>query len=285
MHFLFDADSLVYAAGFAGEKREYLVALPSGGTESFQYKRDAAQRARFLGLDPNTDVAKVVAADPLNHVLHTTRKMVEAVENNCINSQFNVSSFKLFLTGGENFRELITPDYKANRDPSDKPYYYEEIRKYLIKRFGAEVTEGIEADDEVSIRQTKYYKNGVVSCIISQDKDLNTVPGWHYNYRKNQFYFVSDKDAITFFYCQLLMGDKVDNIKGVKGYGPFRTYKALMDLYDTNLSYEELEKALYERVLSIYEKAFGDDARAEFFINASLLWMLREENVLWSPPV
>ena len=68
------------------------------------------------------------------------------------------------------------------------------------------------------------------ACIlVSIDKDLDTVPGWHYNYDKKITYFVTPEEASYNFYYQLLVGDSSDNIKGAVGVGPAKAKKILSE--------------------------------------------------------
>ena len=53
--------------------------------------------------------------------------------------------------------------------------------------------------------------------IISEDKDLLTIPGTHF--RKNELVEVSKEEADRHFYKQVLVGDTVDNYPGCPGVG------------------------------------------------------------------
>jgi 5'-3' exonuclease len=44
--------------------------------------------------------------------------------------------------------------------------------------------------------------------------------GWHYNFIRNDKYLIDEYEAMQNFYKQLLTGDRVDNIIGLKGVGP-----------------------------------------------------------------
>ena len=56
--------------------------------------------------------------------------------------------------------------------------------------------------------------------MISYDKDLDQIPGWHYNWYHDKMYHVEPHQANRFLACQCLAGDMTDNIPGVKGIGP-----------------------------------------------------------------
>lgn len=216
-------------------------------------------------------------------------RISQQIEN--IVEKSGCETYELFLTGGGNFREEVATikPYKGNR-PSEKPYHYQRIRDYLIKFRGATLVEGMEADDAVSIEQFKAYEGalgkhfgipkwlfeevkdmnlGTVLCSI--DKDLDMVPGWHYNWIKDKRYWVDETDGLRSFYCQLLTGDSVDNIPGLFGVG-----KASKLLKDVNKCDRELN--MYTVVRTQYEKRFGSGYWWQFLLeNARLLWMCRTD--------
>ena len=92
-----------------------------------------------------------------------------------------VDSWSMHLTGKNNFRYQIatTVPYKGNRVDKPKPKHLAFLRNYLVKEWGASISEGEEADDTIAIEATKLGDNCV---IVSLDKDLDQIVGWHYNF-------------------------------------------------------------------------------------------------------
>lgn len=135
------------------------------------------------------------------------------------------SEFSVFLTatGQKCFRFDLFPEYKANRK-QPKPYWYHELRAHLVAEYGASVSDKLEADDALGIAQT----DRTILCHI--DKDLDQIPGHHYDFVKKVSYDVGVARALRFFFFQLLMGDTVDNIKGIPGVGPKTAEKILKGL-------------------------------------------------------
>ena len=176
-----------------------------------------------------------------------------------------------YLTGKGNFRNeiAVTAPYKGTRIAA-KPYHFQLLREYMERAWGFEVVDGIEADDALGIES--YRNEPDETIIVSIDKDLNMIRGHHYNFVKEEKYYVTEKDAIRNFYLQILTGDKVDNIIGLQGIGPVKSKKLLQDCTT------ELE--MYETVLKAYD---GNEVRV--LENARLLWILREEKQVWQPPV
>lgn len=175
---------------------------------------------------------------------------------------------EIFLTGTDNFRFDVatTAPYKGNRKDVKKPQHLALLRDYLVKAWGATISEGQEADDDIAIRALEL---GSECIIVSIDKDFMQVPGWHYNFIKREKKFVTEEEGLRFFYKQILTGDNADNIKGIKGVGPVRAEKMLKDASTPHQLYQCCVEAMgEERVLE----------------NARLLWLRRKANEVWEPP-
>lgn len=193
--------------------------------------------------------------------------------NDIINALFadlNVRDYKLYLTGDNNFRYSIYPEYKAQRLKVPKPEFLPDVREYLISEYQASVSDGCEADDMLGVDQHIYMEQGIDSRIVSIDKDLDQIVGYHYNPKHKREYVISPNDSIRFFYYQLLVGDAADNIKGAKGIGPKKAEKILQDCVT--------EKEHYETV----RPYFSCDEELE--LNAQVLWIWRKLNDKWIPP-
>lgn len=210
--------------------------------------------------------------DPLHYQLSNVKRMVHSVLD-----KTGATHHYGYLTGAGNYREKIATikKYKGNRDSSHKPVHYDEIRQYLIDVFGAEIVIGREADDAMGCKQYADQENCVI-CTI--DKDLNMIPGWHYNWTKETMTWIDLDQADAFFYKQLLTGDPTDNIAGCPGIGEKRAEKILHGLTDN--------KARFDNVLSNYASVYKDAELGMKMLreNADLLWIQRKENKLWEPP-
>ena len=75
--------------------------------------------------------------------------------------------------------------------------------------------------------------------ICSPDKDLNQIPGLHYDYRSKTdpgtqensgTIMITDPDAHWNFWTQMLTGDETDNVAGVPGLGPVIVRKIIDEL-------------------------------------------------------
>ena len=181
-----------------------------------------------------------------------------------------VDSWQLFLTGKTNFRYDIatTAVYKGNR-VAPKPEHLPALRQHMIAEWGATVSDGQEADDDVAIAGTEYGDSGIM---VSLDKDIDQVAGWHYNFVKKTGYYVTEAEGLFKLYHQILTGDTADNIIGIKGVGPVKANKILEDSAD--------EYDMYCRCVEAYD---GNEDRV--IENARLLYLRRtKDEPLWIPP-
>lgn len=63
------------------------------------------------------------------------------------------TSYRGFLSGSNNFRHTIYPEYKANRKDMVDPRWRAACKEYLVTDWNAEITDGYEADDALGIAQ------------------------------------------------------------------------------------------------------------------------------------
>lgn len=178
-----------------------------------------------------------------------------------------------WISGKGNYRFDIakTVPYKGNRKEAPKPKHYAALREHLVKRHGAILTVGEEADDTVAIDSTKLLDE---CWIVHVDKDLDQLQGWHYNPVKDERYYVNEYEAYKSFCVQLLTGDRTDNIPGLRGIGPKKAEKALRD--------SKTQTELLEAAWSKYEEL---GHTMEYFTEqGQLLWLRRYEGQIWQPP-
>jgi 5'-3' exonuclease len=174
---------------------------------------------------------------------------------------------EVFLSGKTNFRFdiAVTEPYKGNRAGKEKPIHFQALRDYLVEEWDADVSVDQEADDTIAIRATELGDEGI---IVSLDKDFDQVVGWHYNFAKKRLYYIEQDEGDLNFYMQFLMGDRIDNIIGVKGIGCVKAAKLL----DGKTPYE-----MYQ----VCVEHLGEERALE---NGRLLYLRRKEGELWMPP-
>lgn len=257
---LIDADMLPYIVGYTISDMTYVRAttrVKSGQVPSIKDTPECKQ-----------------ACDRVNSLLNS---WVYAAE---------CDAAKLFMTKSEaNFRVRLafTKPYKGQRKTEKPPFFYE-LREHLLEVHGAILADGEEADDLMSIAQwdshrrfqqdtgdefpigSPEHKAFSDTCIVSLDKDLMIVPGWHLQpgqekkwvepmgwleLRRKANGQVKDlKGAgLMFHYAQMIIGDDIDNYAGIHGRGAKYAYDLLKDC--------KTEKELYMAVLSAYKAKFG----------------------------
>lgn len=256
MRALIDGDILVYRIGFGGQ---HVI-----------YKKDFLFSRKKL---EGKGVVKRFSYLSQRQIEHNVDLTIDNIMSNA-----GADTFSLYLTSNDksNFRfslATIQP-YKDNRKDQSKPYYYDFIREYLTTVYAAEVIYNQEADDALGIAQ-----DPPNTTICTTDKDLDMVPGMHYNIVKQTKYTITDKEGIKNFYKQLLQGDATDNIPGIKGIGPVKAEKALEGL--------EEEFEMYQRVVLLYRERLSmtlPEAKERILEVGRLLWIRREEEQTWQPP-
>jgi 5'-3' exonuclease len=234
-------------------------------------------------------------------VLTEDLSIAQARANNLlvnIKQEVGATEHRVFLSGGENFRKTICPEYKANRVDQERPAYLEPLREWLVVNWGATVTDGIEADDALGIAQTK--ANNVLNgnplysgptkqtVICSLDKDLKQIPGYHFSWeivgtgstgkqwkKEAALSYVTEHEGLFNFYWQLVMGDRADNVPGYDG-KMRNVVPKFMEMYQSELRDLGTEMDMFEYVYDLYN---GDLDR--MLINGQCLYVLRHEEDNW----
>lgn len=183
---------------------------------------------------------------------------------------------KIALRGKDNFRPLIYPEYKAHRPKIDERVQEDLtwMNEYAMEN-GAYASDGWEADDQVCAWAYEADKQGEQYVIAGIDKDLLQYPGNHYNYGgtakkpipdEERWTFVSPEEGLFTMFCQFLTGDASDNIIGLKGIGPVKAKKALMD---------KSVKEQMQTICDMYEKETGNGWDKRLWVNTNLIYMRR----------
>lgn len=163
-------------------------------------------------------------------------------------------SVECYFTAGKCFRYEVSPEYKANRQKTNKIEGLKEVKEYLHSQFDGMICTEFEADDIVYYRGMQ--ENTLVSCI---DKDISgQLPYMTYNFRKNE-YVEPQEDPKKFLWLQMIIGDPVDNIKGIHRMGVKKATAYLEDVED----YRE----------AVYQLYIEKGRESDFIMNLNLLDM------------
>ena len=248
---LIDLDSYIYGAGFAAD---------------VSVEKDLMET---LGCD--REKARELAREQEDYITHALGNLKQQIQQSL--RLFSEDNPAIYLTGVGNYREEIATiaPYKGNRDSGHKPKYYKEMRRYAIDSWGAEVIDGMEADDAVSMEQWANPDKSTI--IVSIDKDLLNTPGHHYNPRRDEYQLVTLAEADRNFWMQGGTGDTTDNIKGLKGVGPKTVWKEWEKNPDLEMFKDWLRRG--------YDKQYGADGEHAMWENLTLLWMQRELWINW----
>jgi hypothetical protein len=253
---LIDADIIVYRAAWAVQKTHYTH------KETGEFFDGKAKAKKWLTEAFDMKVSK-------EYVWEDEWDMVEEIEpwKNC---QFLLDNFVagimkgtqadnkvLYLSPSSTFRHVLEVDtriyippeleYKGNR--ADSPHFKDQAREYLIKRYHAEVGKNIEADDMLGLNQNED------TVIASIDKDLLMIAGKHYDILSEERTLVGKNQGDRWFFAQLIAGDRVDNMKGIPGYG-VKTAKKLVD----SLAWENDYSDLVEKIEDLYDEHYEVDS-------------------------
>lgn len=249
---LIDADSLIWKAGKGAENQE----------------------------NPHVSVS-------LHNLRSLMTQSLQAVLDN-----FTMKDYEVFIgdTDQSCFRYKVakTLPYKGNRTGNTPPIHLHEMRQVLIEEYGAKVSFGEEADDAVGKRARQL---GDKAVIVSNDKDLRMIGDcWHIEPNRKPFYTdqlgflmlekIAPKTKLSkdgkkkyatidlfgagekWFYAQCLLGDRADNIPGIK----FIKKKEVFDALQPCKSIAALIAAVHK----IYEEN-----------NVSLEQLTEVETLLW----
>jgi DNA polymerase-1 len=166
---------------------------------------------------------------------------------------------------------------------------YSALREEANDTYNTQAFPGLEADDVMGILATK---PGADCIIVSQDKDMKTIPAniW----TGDKMLGVTKDEADYWHMFQTLTGDAVDGFKGCPGMGPVGAQKLLTACYvqgafnGTDHTRFSMEKA-WPAIVAAYEKKklTEEDALRNARLARILRWddwdKKKKEPILWTP--
>lgn len=282
---LIDGDIFRYRCAAAAEHTYYLVELinSSGYVEwkKFDTKKEADQfikNASTGAVVVSSHIWSRKEVQPVDYALQIVKSSLENALASIGEKYDEKLEVQVFLSGKTNFRELVAKSkpYKGNRDDTTKPAHFKEVGAYLVDVWNARTTEGYEADDAIGIWAMDAKTEGRKHIVVSNDKDLDQIPGLHYDWVAKEFYDVSPKEAKSQFYTQLLTGDTTDNIPGLPGIGPAKAKAALAEC--------KTPGEMLEKCMDLYGKSTPDGIKPVDYIRemADLVYILKKPNEPWT---
>jgi hypothetical protein len=274
-----DGDVLMYRSAFSAEVQKYGLQEPSGDvyvSTSTRERAEAIQNSSdYLR---NTTIVRTQEALPLKMAQRNLQNDIKNIEKKTGCSKSIIYLSHEDRTKNDRYNVAKTYPYKGNRK-AVTPLHKEAIYLFL-KEMGAVVVEGIEADDALG---TALFNDEHGIC-ASIDKDLLMVPGKHYNITSETLSIASDPGVLAlektknskklrgvgfkWFCAQMLMGDPVDNIKGLLGYGDVKAHTILSPINHI----EDMYRAVKNHYI------IAGEGVTRFYENANLLWIRRNEN-------
>jgi len=175
-----------------------------------------------------------------------------------------------------NFRKQLDPTYKSNRKGTRKPVGYVALYDWLRVTRRTFSKPLLEADDCLGILATMPANRG--KCVVvSDDKDLKTIPGDLYRPTANEKLAISEDAANANFLTQVLCGDPADGYRGCPKVGPKTAEKIL----GSRPTWSVVEQAFINAGLS------RDDALQQARLARILRWSDWDEKkgevILWTP--
>lgn len=181
----------------------------------------------------------------------------------------------LCVSDWKNFRHQIAPNYKAGRAKGRKPLCFKRLKEWVLAEQDSHSDACVclpllEADDTMGILATETSTAGKV--IVTIDKDLKTIPGYHYNFDKpgQGLIEVTPAEADEFWLTQCLAGDPTDGIPGLPKIGMIRAGRML-----------DSEGCSWATVLNAYAKNDNVHGDLTALQNSWLVRILTAD--LWSP--
>ena len=246
---------------------------------------------RLLLIDGDEFIFRATAAveeevmwDDQNHVLFSNANKAWETLTGMIDrifERFETDDHMLCFTSPPNFRFTVDPTYKNNRASSRKPLCYKTMREKVEGFYRCKAFPSLEADDVMGILATAP-RGTSQKIIISQDKDMKTIPATIWNGK--DLMTISEAEADYWHMYQTLVGDTSDGYRGCPAIGPVKAEKLLIEgiKFDTKKSGWAVVKAAYEKA-GLTEADALVQARLARILRWSDWDQEKKEPILWLP--
>lgn len=269
-----DGDALVYIAGHRADSK-------SGPLSHSIHSLKLVINSIINKLQPCHVTVYLTAKDPSYNFRHKLMPLYKQNRNKCTscgtNNLAQTKQYGYTPTGGRFLIKICQDCGTENR--AGKPIFYNELRKYLIKRYNAIVCDWGEADDWLGMD----YKDNTI--IASHDKDLLMIPCKHWRIREQKGIIVKDPGklvlndkrdlkgtGLVWFIAQTILGDTADNIpSALKGLGAVNAYK--------RLNITENLKEQYEIAKTLFISSNTND---NWIKRCQVLWISRRHKEIWT---
>lgn len=198
-------------------------------------------------------------------IVPKTDKEIEETFDGIMHHIFTEGEFShyiAFVKGNNTTKDrlAINPEYKQQRT-KEVPEKWEFTKKYAMEKWGVIEVNDIEVDDAVRITNI----NTPNSHIVAIDKDLLLLEGNNFNWRKNEWITVTKEQEEEYLSRSMIIGDTVDNIKGLLGRG---------EKYCDKMNIKNLSQVFTYYLIDYGNKKAVD----EFYKNFKCLYILKESD-------
>lgn len=325
----FDYDPILYTAAAIGETRSVKIVHRESGDEyefptrtAFygHWKKKAGGWLAEYNKAKTTqrtadefDYFDIQTPEPIEHCMHTARKVIESVKE-----AVGASSYYGYSGKGQVFRVDVSTimKYKGNRDDVMRPVHLDALKDYLVKRHGCKIIEKIEADDACSMDSYEAYakwkksqsdKDKLILAAVDKDYlqcpahlihpyDLGKVDSHDGSFGFLQLETKGAQELVKgrgrmWLYHQVMSGDDADfycaNSASDMKWGPKSSYKLLEGAKTDKEAFEALVegyKTLYPQPKKIIGWRGYEDAKrtilkpnaSEFEIEIDWLYVMQE---------
>src|SRR5690349_6587193 len=102
--------------------------------------------------------------------------------------------YEVSLSGENNFRYAVYPEYKGNRKDGYRPKWEKHAKEFLKDAWSAQTIDGAEADDALGFRCNELLASNMVPICVTNDKDNKQTIGEHYDLVKKEAYYVTQEE-------------------------------------------------------------------------------------------
>ena len=202
----------------------------------FAFQSAAAGETEFFLENEQSGYVECMIHSPLEQLLESTITRIDELAK-----ELKLDKVIICITDKVNFRHSILPTYKGNRKSTRKPLGLSWLKDRLAEHYESYARPTLEADDVMGILATwdspKFYPD-YRKIIISEDKDMKTIPSWIYNPAKDfEPWQQTEEEADRFHLLQTMAGDVTDGYDGCPSIG-MGTAESLLD---DGVMFEEYE--------------------------------------------
>jgi len=183
----------------------------------------------------------------------------------------------------EGWRKDVLPSYKENRTDVEKPVLLMALKDHMENNYPSYRKPRLEADDIMGILSTHHTLIPGKRTIVSEDKDMKTIPGWLFNPAKDSKpRLISETEADHWHMYQTIVGDTTDGYKGCPGAGPVKADKTLLWAENDGVDVWSLIVGLFMEKGLTEEDALVQ-ARVSRICRSSDYDFKTQQVILWNP--